>query len=235
MPRAEANLVLPAVTAFGAVAEKWLIDGLRAKKSFLRQGCALGLGVVKSPLAGEALVRLLISEPTEIWTEVARAIGDLGAPAAELLYTRLRDIEPSLRERIVLALAHLCARGVDLGKGDGPLATAAIARALELAPEVDAEGAQSRASDFGENSTVIRNFSRRFYDTLNGALDISLSDLEELESGEIDTEEEASEGATRVTPATQVRAEADRVAAHGDGRGGDATARVPRMSLPKTR
>src|SRR5205807_9438393 len=39
MPRGEANLVLPAVTAFGQTCEKWLIEGLKSKKSFMRQGC----------------------------------------------------------------------------------------------------------------------------------------------------------------------------------------------------
>src|SRR6185503_5212975 len=99
MPRGETNLVLPAVTSFGAAAEKWLIDGLRSKKAFMRQGCALGLGVLKTPLGVDALVRLLLFEPTEIWSEVARAIGDVGAQAVMPLAARLHEADAKRQGR----------------------------------------------------------------------------------------------------------------------------------------
>src|SRR5262249_42584436 len=40
MQRNEANVVLPHVTAFGDAAEQFLVDGLRSRRSFVRQGCA---------------------------------------------------------------------------------------------------------------------------------------------------------------------------------------------------
>src|SRR5260370_41533170 len=46
--RAEATRVLRAVINFGAPAEKWYIEGIKSKKSFMRQGCALGLGALKT-------------------------------------------------------------------------------------------------------------------------------------------------------------------------------------------
>ena len=66
MTRHEANVVLPAVTRFGGAAEKWLIEGLKSKKSFMRQGCALALGALRTPAAIDALCKLLVIEPTEI-------------------------------------------------------------------------------------------------------------------------------------------------------------------------
>jgi hypothetical protein len=119
MPRGEANIVLPAATAFGPAAERWFVEGLRSKKSFMRQGCALALGTLKTPLGIDALVALLVGEPTEIWPEVARALGDVGAPAVMPLAAKLREarevareVDDEQRERLIQALAQVGARGV---------------------------------------------------------------------------------------------------------------------------
>jgi hypothetical protein len=187
MPRGEANLVLPAVTAFGAHAERWLVEGLRSKKSFMRQGCALGLGVLKTPLGTDALVKLLVGEPTEIWTEVARALGDVGAAAVMPLAARLRDVDAEGQERIVHAFAHVVARGArapvaELGAGRDAWVATAAQRALAAAGQVQLADAALRR---GGGDTVVRGFSRRFYEAMapaGSSIELSPADLEEIDA-----------------------------------------------------
>src|SRR5581483_10506496 len=183
MPRGECNVVLPAVTSFGVAAEKWLIEGLKSRRSFMRQGCALGLGALKSPLAVDALVRLLLFEPTEIWPEIARALGDVGAQAVMPLAARLREVDAERRERIIEALAHLAARGVKspvemLASGRDALVAQAAQRAVALSVEVRAADEAVRKGNPAEQ-TVVRGFSRRFYDALGGSIELDPSDLED--------------------------------------------------------
>jgi hypothetical protein len=198
MARAEANVVLPAVTAYGPSAEKWLLEGLKSKKSFMRQGCALAVGTLKTPLGVDALVKLLITEPTEIWSEVARALGDVGAQAVMPLAAKLRDVDPELRERIVTAMAHVAARGVRgpvemLASGRDALVGALAKRALGLVGEV-AHDDQVVRRGAGTDHTVVRGFSRRFYDALGGGIELSAADLEEVDDTDgIAVEASASE------------------------------------------
>jgi HEAT repeat protein len=193
MARAEANVVLPAVTAFGTHAEKWLISELSSKKSFMRQGCALALGTLKTPHGVDALVRLLLDEPTEIWSEVARALGDAGPMAVMPLAAKLRDVDSDKRERIVRALAHISCRPENqarspvemLSEGRDALVATAAQRALDLAEEVlrDHQVVRRGSGD----STVVRGFSRRFYDALGGGVvELSAADLEEISEDEDD-------------------------------------------------
>jgi hypothetical protein len=207
MPRGEANMVLPALTQFGPSAEKWLIEGLKSKKSFMRQGCALALGTLKTPLGVDALVRLLLFEPTEIWTEVARALGDAGSLAVMPLAAVLREQERAGRrsspataedtkERIIQALAQIAARGLRapvemLAAGRDQLVAQAAQRALVLAAEVKAADDKVRAGT--TEQTVVRGFSRRFYEALtrgpedlHGGGDRPMDRIEELDADELE-------------------------------------------------
>lgn len=202
MARHEANVVLPAVTRFGTAAEKWLLEGLKSKKSFMRQGCALALGSLKTPLAIDALVKMLTTEPTEIWPEVARALGDVGAAAVTPLSAMVREVDIEERDRIVEALAHAVAHGGPAaqravealaGGRDGLVATAAQ-RALARVAQVRAADARLRRSQ--SEATVVSGFSRRFYDVLagasgdSGAVELSPADLEEVDDDAVDELEE---------------------------------------------
>jgi hypothetical protein len=192
MQRNEANVVLPAMTRFGGAAERWLVDGLKSKKSFMRQGCALGLGQLQTPAAIDALVKLLVAEPTEIWTEVARALGDIGAAVVTPLAALLREVDVDDRERVVEALAQVAARGPArsavemLGQSRDVLAAGAAQRALSRVAEVRAADVETRRGD--RDATVVHSFSRRFYQVLegddSGGVELSPDDLEEIdESG----------------------------------------------------
>jgi len=134
MTRGEAMRVLPAAVHFGADAERLFVEGLEARKSYLRQGCALALGALKATETTDALVKLLLEEPTDIWREVARSLGDIGRASVMSLAARIREAEPEGRERISLALAHVAAHGTRnpieaLAGGRDPAASACARRA----------------------------------------------------------------------------------------------------------
>jgi hypothetical protein len=189
MQRNEANVVLPAVTRFGGAAERWLVDGIKSKKSFLRQGCALALGQLRTPAAIDALVKLLTAEPTEIWGEIARAVGDAGPSAVQPLAAMLREVDVDDRDRIVEALAQVAARGPAraavevLANSRDALVSGAAQRALARVAEVRAADSETRRG--GGESTVVRGFSRRFYHVLDGddsgGVELSPDDIEEID------------------------------------------------------
>ncbi len=229
MTRAEANRVLPAVPRFGQVAERWLLEGLKSKKSFLRQGCALALGALASPQSAEALAELLVVEPTEIWTEVARALGDMGPLATTALATRLRDVDGEGRERVVEALAQVAARSAAgrtaveaLSGGRDALVAASAQRALGMVGQVRAADHDVRAGEGGDG-TVVRAFSRRFYEALggegSGPVELSAEDVEEIDGDEEDDGDLVT--ATNIQPLRD--------------RDGESTNPTPKTSLPRGR
>jgi hypothetical protein len=237
MQRSEANVVLPAVTRFGGAAERWLLEGLKSKKSFMRQGCALALGQLGTPAATDALVKLLVAEPTEIWPEVARSLGDIGAAAVTPLAALLREIDVDDRDRVVEALAQVAAHGPArsavemLGQSRDALAAGAAQRALSRVPEVRAADVETRRGD--RDATVVRGFSRRFYQVLDGddsgGLELSPDDLEEIgdEPNAKDKDKrEDDHDAGLVTP--------ESVPAHV-GHDGESTNPTPKTTLPTRR
>jgi hypothetical protein len=235
MTRHEANRVLPAVPKFGHVAERWLLEGLKSKKSYVRQGCALALGVLASPQSAEALAQLLVVEPTEIWTEVARALGDAGQLATTALAARLRDVDADGKERVIEALAQVAARGaagraaVDaLAGGRDALVAAAAQRALGMVGQVRASDREVRAGEGGD-STVVRAFSRRFHEALggegSGPVELSAEDVEEIDGD--DANDGDGDGDGDLVTATNIQPLRDR--------DGESTNPTPKTSLPRGR
>lgn len=172
MTRGEAGRVLGAIPAYGAAAVPYLVDGLRSRKGFIRQGCALALGVIGGDDAIEALCDLLVTEPTEIWREVARAIGVVGGAAASALVVRVRA-RPEQRERIAWALANVVvgdgARVVEsLARGRDAVAAGLAKRAREMAGQARREHEAVRAAGTVRDVTVNRAFSRRFFESMAG-------------------------------------------------------------------
>jgi hypothetical protein len=171
MARGEAVRVLPHAVHFGERAVPHLLDGLRSKKGFLRHGCALALGVLKSADGIEPLCDLLVSEPTDIWREIARAVGELGGGVVLPLTARLREAPPERRDRIIWALAHVVARGgrgpvEGMAAGRDPVSSAAAQRALELADHARSNDAEVRGLAPARDHTVNRAFSRRFFEAM---------------------------------------------------------------------
>ena len=189
--------MLPAVVRFGERAVPHLVDGLRSRKGFLRQGCALALGVLKSAEGIESLCDLLLSEPTDVWREVARAVGEIGAGAVMSLAARLREVErggrppsdsepgqPAPGDRIAWALAHVAARGgrtqvETLAEGRDTGVAAAAKRALDLTGTAKDNDAEVRSQNgTPRDQTVNRAFSRRFFEALSGRAPRALGKLE---------------------------------------------------------
>lgn len=106
MVRGDLLSIVVAMVASGESSMDALIDGLDAKKSFVRHGCALGLGELGQRRGVGPLVSLLQAEATESWREVAWLLGRFGS-------STLRPLERAAKnpkgpeERIHTAMAHL--------------------------------------------------------------------------------------------------------------------------------
>ena len=214
MSRAEAVRVLGMSVKFGEAAAAPLTQGLQSSKGFLRHGCALALALLRTEDGTQAVIDLLLNEPTEIWREVARAIGQVGPPGLMPLasnFGRLGDrATPQAAERVAWAMAHIAVRG---GKAaiemmaNGQSAVAPVARhALELHGSAARDQVRVRpgadGSQAGRDVTVNRAFSRRFFEALEQGLpDAAAAGLEALDASspmelldESDLIEEEDEG-----------------------------------------
>ncbi len=110
MSRDDVLRVFPHVLRFGEDAADVLIDGLGARKTFVRQASAIGLGRLKLRRSVAPLVNLLLTEPSEVWREVARVLGELGSSALRSVARAARDPKGQ-GERLAFALAHLAVAG----------------------------------------------------------------------------------------------------------------------------
>jgi stage V sporulation protein SpoVS len=176
MSRADAVRVLGAMVRLGPAAAATLTAGLSSSKAFLRHGCALALALLRTEEGTEAVVDALLGEPTEIWREIARAVGHVGPPALMPLAARLGRLgdraSASDRERIAWAMAHVGVRGgrhaVETLAG-GQSAVAPVARmAIERMEPAASDDVSARAPV--REVTVNRAFSRRFFEALERGL-----------------------------------------------------------------
>lgn len=178
MGRADAVRVLGMAVKFGMAAKPALLEGLASSKAFLRHGCALALALLRTEDGTQAVIELLLTEPTEIWREVARAIGQVGPSALLPLastYGRLGErATPAVAERVAWAMAHVAVRG-----GKGAVETMAggqsvVAPVAQQALELHASAANDQVrvrpgangSQPGRDVTVNRAFSRQFFEAL---------------------------------------------------------------------
>ena len=190
MGRAEAVRVLGACVKFGEAAAPALTAGLGSSKAFLRHGCALALGMLRTESGTEAVIELMLSEPTEIWRELARAVGQIGPQALMPLAARMGRLgsgaAPAVRERVAWAMAHIGVRG---GKGavetlsTGASVVAPVARhALDLMAPAARD--DLRGTGPGREVTVNRAFSRKFFEALGqgGLQAAATAELEALDA-----------------------------------------------------
>jgi hypothetical protein len=175
MSRAEAVQILGKSVKFGAAAAAPLIEGLGSSKAYLRHGCALALALLRTDEGTHAVIDLLVNEPTEIWREIARAIGQIGPAALMPLAShvgRLGDrIPPATAERVAWAMAHIGVRGGRAAleqMASGQSVVAPIAKqALTLHSTAARDEVRVRpGGGDAKDVTVNRAFSRRFFEAL---------------------------------------------------------------------
>jgi hypothetical protein len=214
MSRAEAVRVLGMSVKFGDAAKKPLLEGLASSKAFLRHGCALALALLRTEDGTQAVIDLLLTEPTEIWREVARALGQVGPSALLPLastFGRLGErASPTMSERVAWAMAHVAVRGgktaVETMAGGASIVAPVARHALELHGSAANDQVRMRpgadGSQPGRDVTVNRAFSRRFFEALEqgipdaghaGLVDLDASSPMELldEADLVEDEDEA--------------------------------------------
>ena len=175
MSRGEAVRVLARAVKLGTPAHPALIEGLASSKAYLRHGCALALALGRSDEATQAVIGLLLSEPTDLWHDIARAVGEIGTPALVWLVRDVGRGGPEAEERIAWAMAHVAARG-----GEPALSAMAAAesivspiasKALELLDAISHDrGAEPGAAGLaGPDLSVNHAFSQQFFEALHPA------------------------------------------------------------------
>lgn len=176
MGRTEAVQVLAASVRLGLSVEEPLIAALASSKAYVRQGAALALSLLRGDEGAAAVVALLLTEPTEIWKEVARALGQVGPAALHHLARTVRDEGSSaiVEERVAWALAHLGARDchkaiVQMSSGHSIMAPIA-AKALLLVEPAARDHQALLSDDSHDELTVHRSFSKQFFAAVAGNL-----------------------------------------------------------------
>jgi hypothetical protein len=194
MSRAEAVRILGKSVKFGPAAAGPLMEGLQSSKAFLRHGCALALALLRTDDGTHAVIQLLLDEPTEIWREIARAIGQIGPTALMPLASqvgRMGDRLPQVSERVAWAMAHLGVRGgrpalEQMASGQSVMAPLAK-QALVLVENAARDEVRVRPGQPSRDVTVNRAFSRRFFEALEpDRPELAAAVLHDLEPHELD-------------------------------------------------
>ncbi len=189
MARSEAVRVLGTMVKLGPATAPALTAGLASSKAFLRHGCALALALLRTEEGTQAVVDLLMSEPTEIWREIARAVGHIGPPALMPLAARLGRLgeraEAGDQERLAWAMAHVGVRGGRAAIETLAAGQSAVAPVARMALERMEPAARDdvRAGVPAREVTVNRQYSRRFFEALERGLpELAATELEAMDA-----------------------------------------------------
>jgi hypothetical protein len=184
MPRPEVVQVAARVVAFGEASGDALIDGLGARKTFVRQASALVLGQLKLRRAVVPLLHLLQSEESDVWKEVARILGELGQASYRPLLRAAREPK-SADDRFAYALAHAANAGsrealrvLARDEAEGEKIMRIAQQAIVREDEARRDAQEVRGERPVDESDPVKAFSRRFYQELAGtAPEADLADL----------------------------------------------------------
>jgi hypothetical protein len=172
MPRAEVVRVVPRIARMGEEVGDALIDGLSAKKTFVRHAFAMALGQLKLRRAVVPLLHVLLAEQSEVWRDMARVFGSFGNASLRALTRQISDGKGP-DDRIAIALAHLahngCEEAVTAMKKDPDrrvqrIAEEALSHRISTR-EREEMVAGKRAVDASDAGLV---FARRFIEELEG-------------------------------------------------------------------
>lgn len=178
--------LLPDLSELGPRAVPNLVEKLDADRREVRQAAAILLGLALDPEALERLSQRLIIETTNVWLDLARAIGSFGPTALRRLCQVLRrqggtEYEQQAIERVARALAEVALSDGQVGPGDpspghdavaaladarDPRVKAAARRALATLRDVSESGAVMRGELPLHENTEVRGFARRAYEAI---------------------------------------------------------------------
>jgi hypothetical protein len=178
--------IMPDLSELGPRATPGLVAKLQSERREVRQAAAILLGMSLDPDALESLADLLVREHTNVWLDVARALGAFGPVALRRLCQVLRRESGSPREpqsiaRVARSLAEIALSDADVGVGDhrpghdavaaladagDPRVSAAARQALATLEDVKVSGAAIRGELPLSENTEIRGFARRAYEAI---------------------------------------------------------------------
>jgi hypothetical protein len=198
MGRPDLVQVIPALLRFGESAGDYFVEGLTARKSFTRQACAIALGELKLRRAVVPLLHQLMAEKTQVWQEIARALGSYGSSALKPLQRYLRNPQGK-EDRLVEAMAFFAIYGSvkqveELASSDDATVAELAGKALRMRDAVRAVDEQVRGAAPLEGTDPVLRFGRRLHQAIAGvepAEDDGL--LEELGDSDIVEVEEREE------------------------------------------
>ena len=204
MTRSEVARVIPAMLPLGRDVARFFVKGLKHRKSFLRQGCALALGSMKAEEGIATLMEMLLAEPTNVWKEASRALGEMGTLSLGALIAGVKNADAEGRERIAWALSQSgldpdCRVEVEaMARGRDTRLARVAARSMELMEQVRQNDEEVRGGRPLRDQTIVRSFTRQFYDAMAG----EVSELDEediLEQEEVLDETDILDEAVEVS------------------------------------
>ena len=156
-----------------------LLAWFQSPRRPLRQAAAIVLGLARDRRAIDPLAALLGTEPTPVWVDVARALGNFGPRVVGPLCALLRGAAPEAKEalgqRVARTFAELVVSDGDAPGGAGRLAvenllevadpTVSSAARRALATLADVRG-EARGTGGGADDREIRRFSTRAYEAI---------------------------------------------------------------------
>jgi hypothetical protein len=178
--------ILPDLSDLGARATAGLLPMLGSPRRELRQAAVILLGLSLDSGALDPLADALVREETNVWLDVARALGAFGPVAlrnlCQILHREARTpLEHRSIQRVARALAEIALSdgpmeeerptpGRDavaaLAEAADPRVCAAARRALATLADVSESGAAMRGELPPSEVTEIRGFARRAYEAI---------------------------------------------------------------------
>ncbi len=190
--------LLPALAELGSTITPAMVERLGSGRREIRQSAAILLGLARDGRAIDQLCRGLLSEETNVWRDIARALGNFGPRAVGPLCDLIKRVEVGRRDyaanRVARALAEVVLSDGDTRGGPGRHAVAALVdihdpaiasaatHALATLNDVNSAGEEIRGERPLVEDTAVRGFARRAYEAITTPeLDILVEDDFEFE------------------------------------------------------
>lgn len=169
MPATELPLAVAALLSFGEHAADRLQRGLDSDSAAMRHACALALGSLRLRRTLAPLLQHLDTEPTNVWVEIARALGGFGSGAVRSVVRGLPSAAHP--ERLMVVLAHLANHGAaaeveKLENGDNRQVAEAARKAMARRSRLEWEDLAIREQRTLTDNHPAARFSQSFFSAL---------------------------------------------------------------------